>query len=316
MASKGQKLRYTYRYKDVKKKFTTLRHAKYFNLYFGRVLLLANEPFLKSHRKSDQKAKYIQRFIKRLNKLLIEEARRHDRELKRRAKKPIARKKAIKKAETKRYAAKKADRDAKRVKAKRAKKPRKIIEYEQEILEEEFLNEQRSRREKSKQRPDGVIGLVKITPVKSKSVEYKKEIVEKTIMTRFMGSAKIKILDFTLKQPVEVDHSNCLREMERLQEVFTPHIEKAFKESTKFTNNFIFRVKFNIYTSKKTLRSSGYGGERLRMNKLENLLKYIYSIMNELCITSKNYINMSATGFIQITGFTLENVLRAEKNDS
>jgi len=287
--------------------FSSLRSALYFQLYYGKKPVSELIPFTKRRKTLSQKRKFLLSLLDEIEaqrKIILEKRRLKARAIREVEKKKIEERKA--RAEAKREAEKKR---------KLAEEKEEEIERVEDYLSKERLNKKATRIEKPTYvgREPSVLKPVKIIPVITGTSLYKKEIVLKTVKSPVYGVIDLKQLDFTLKESIWMNMDNITSVKKQLRFLFAIHVTKFFKESKDTVKGFIFRMKYNMHLSNGRVAKQGFGGTRFFIKKITDFQAFDRA-MNRFYrfLSNKNmdrYLVKSSGEEIEITGFTLENIV-------
>lgn len=311
--SKRQKPQYTYHlrnargFRSSKGKAVTLSKAYEFQLFYGKRKVT---PWLKFKAKTTvkQREKFLFDLVAEIYKRFQEILK------KRRIKKRQERYKELEKRDRRR--ARSALLKLKKEKEKRSGQVKEVAK----LVKKERLLKSKVRFEESDfgadRIKDKVIGKVQYVPVETGTSDYKKEIITKKVASIRFGELDLKVLDFSLKEHILVDKKNIKVIKHELQDLFSPHVIKFFKENQTEVNAFIFRVKYDMFLSDGTLRSQGVSANRIQLEDgdldsfLQDAIFMAYEKFESLSI--EEYLGRSLNGNIEVTGFTLEVI---EKGD-
>lgn len=283
-------------YRDARA-YSTLRRAKFFKLYYGRRPVSGWIAFPKRAKTVTQK-----RTI--LLKLLESVEYQHQ----------IALEKRRIKAQAKKALAKQVKEEK-----KRAKQIKEVTGF----IKKEKLNTKRIRFSDPTYKgfqDSGAIGKVKITPVITGTGLYKKEILKKKVRSPGRrANLDLKILDFTLTKPILMSRDNARAVKEEVMALFKPHLTKFYKESKNSLRLFIYRTKYNLLLPGNKKAKQGMGGARFIVEDFKSYDAFEFFIQENFELLESEimnrYLAMTAGGEIEITGFSIENIISETKNE-
>jgi len=290
-------------------KFSSKRSALYFQIFYGKKRVSEWIPFTKRLKTVSQKDRF-------LLKLLTEVDALRQKILDKRRNKARLLREEIKKKKEERKARDRAKREvAKRIIADHIRK--KEIDQLDDFLSKEKLNKKRTRYvEPVFGRKTKVVGSVKIVPVVTGTRLYKKQIITKKVISPKYGIILLKTLDFVLKKSVWLSVDNMDSVKNELENLFTPHLAKFFKEAKRTKRRFIYRLKYSLHLSTGEVIKQGFGGPRFYISTIKDLKSFsigIKEVYENLTLQRlKKYLSRAVGKEIEITGFTLENITRGK----
>ena len=158
----------------------------------------------------------------------------------------------------------------------------------------------------SKVRRKKVLKPVLIVPVDTRTNEYSKEYLFKKVMSEEFGKMELKILDFTLKEPIEISRGYGPRAKKSMEEIFIPHLTKFFKESQNSRHGYIFRIKYMTFLRNGAVEQQGISLERKHRTTLKSFLRDVVeaAFINFQKVLFDRYLGAEQEA--DINGFTLE----------
>lgn len=289
--------------RDARGRFTkSLSKAQTYSIYFKSRVIKEKTKFSPRIKRVKDRSRF-------LAKLLGEFVRLQQRLIKKRQKLQKEKKLKLQKQKIAKQARQKAketiDEDEKELK-KTLKKSKSKISKEKPG---------KTRKERSKTRPARVLGDVFVTPIDTKSKEYKKEFIHKIVLSEpWKRKFKIRILDFTLSKSITVVKEKVSGMAHKLWKLFMPHLlhewkkQKWHKEKSNIKNRMIFRLKYKIPIGKGRFLNSGISDTAFNDGKLEifkeTILAHLITLFNRFI--TEGYFERSGNSKILITGFTFE----------
>lgn len=328
MSKKGASYRIVLRNKDGK--FSNIRHAQSYEIYYGKRKVLSRSPFPRYAAKSftkettAKKRKYLEKTVKTIEKkrlLVLEEAR-----IKRAAKKQAElQKKSLKKEKAKKQKIQKvieepAEERPEPPKVHDAEKAERISIRSQhfDLMDREEIDWANAVEQDPVTLKNASVKDVLVIPYIPPNDDYTKELIEKTITTQEATEIlELSILNFTMANHIVLNSDNFSGVAKYIFDYFIMHILEFFTDIVETKKEFILRIKFTHTIrddeNKEKQISQGISLRRQLITRPKRMITVLYETIKKFLgqfdevrgkILHRNYLAGKKDLFI--TGFTLE----------